>query len=998
MADVVIDNPILNPPFDPPTRHWRFGPDGITDEWVEGRRPSGYFAPVPAAKGVQLSLLDDPALSRLQANELVNTIRHRVQLWRDQGRPHITSTTRALIDYWIDPERERRLFFAQVEAAETAIYLAEAADRSGDTWLWRRLEAHAAESNPGLVRKALKMATGSGKTTVMGMLLAWQVCNSVVGRSTLFTDRFLVVTPGITVKDRLGVLLPSDPGNVYRDRDLVPAELMPALRTAKVVVTNYHAFGLRETAEGRAASKTTKQVLDPSGTSRAFTESPAQMVQRVCRGLGTGRRQVVVFNDEAHHCYRRRVDAQVPAPKLTGEDRREAAARDDAARMWLTGLLHVQAKLGIKATYDLSATPFFLAGSGYPEGALFPWVVSDFSLVDAIESGLVKIPRVPVADNSVKPAGPTYRWFWPAIRDALPKRGGRKPVVAAAGPPALPLELDGALRSLYDDYRRAYQAWQADAGPDSTPPVFIVVCNNILTSQLVFDAVAGYETQVDGHPVLQAGDFPLFTNVTEAGARSTRPPSILVNSAEVESGGGMSTEFRAAAAAEIGELKVELRDRFPGRDTDELTDEALLREVLNTVGRNGRLGEHIRCVVSVSMLTEGWDANTVTHILGVRAFGTQLLCEQVVGRGLRRRSYATGQDGLLLPEYAEVYGVPFSFIPGSGRPDEAPPEPKPTTRVRAVPGRDELVIRFPVVVGYRRELFDERLSASFDESADLTLSVADVPTETTVRGLIGEADIHDMSELRRQRTQQVAFQLARRVLDTELRDGVGNQRPWYFPQLVPIVTEWMREHVDYKDETFPGLLLLTQHANDAAARIAGGLQTQPGNRRSQWQPVLRPFDPEGSTAGVDFVTAKPVYATDPRRSQISHVVQDSGWEGKVADVLERLETIAAYAKNDHLGFTVPYTIDGEQRSYVPDFLVRVRVPEGEEPLTVVVEVSGAQRRDKTEKVRRMRDLWLPAVQAHGGFGRWRFVEVTDPYDCRDQLEAALAVDRDAAEV
>jgi len=357
VADVVIDNPILNAPFDEPTHHWVFGPNGITDTIANGRRQSRYFAPVPQPKiaNGQPSLLADPTLSSLHMNQLVEDVRGRMTAWRALGRPHITSTTRALIDHWTDPTRERRLFFAQVEAAETAIYLTEAADREGNAWLRRRLEVHAAEANPGLVRTALKMATGSGKTTVMGMLLAWQACNSAVSTSKLFTNRFLVVAPGITVKDRLRVLLPSDPGNVYRDRDLVPAELLPALRTARVVVTNYHSFGLRETAEGKAASMTTKQVLDPTGTSHAFTETPAQMVTRVCRGLGGGSRQIVVFNDEAHHCYRRKIDVTAADTTLVGEEKKEAAARDDAARMWLTGLLHVKAKIGIKATYDLSA-------------------------------------------------------------------------------------------------------------------------------------------------------------------------------------------------------------------------------------------------------------------------------------------------------------------------------------------------------------------------------------------------------------------------------------------------------------------------------------------------------------------------------------------------------------------------------------------------------------------------------------------------------------------
>ncbi len=995
MADAVIDNPILNGPYDVPTRHWRFDDSGITDEIVEARRPSGYFVPVPQARrqNAQLALETDWTLDRLKPNDLVNQLRGRLALWREQGRPNVTSTTRALLEHWTSPERERRLFFAQVEAVETAIYLVEAAAKAGDHWVHDQLRTTAAEANPGLVRTAMKMATGSGKTTVMGMLVTWQACNTANGGGRDFTDRFLVVAPGITVKDRLRVLLPSDPGNVYRERDLVPPDLLPGLQKATVIVTNFHAFGLRETREGKTASRTTKQVLDPTGTLRAFTETPEQMVSRVCRAFGARGRQVVVLNDEAHHCYRRKLD-DVEAPtveQLKGEEKKEAAAHDEEARLWLNGLLAVQRKLGIKQVYELSATPFFLNGSGYREGLLFPWVVSDFSLVDAIESGLVKIPRVPVADDSAAGEGPAYREIWPHVRDQLSRRG-RRAGEAAEGERRLPLRLEGALQSLYNDYARSYAQWQATATEGSTPPVFIVVCSNTSVSKLVFDVVAGFDAQVGGETLPRASDYPLFSNVTGDGKWSERPATILVDSLQLETGGALTPEFKAVAAREIDELKADLRARFPGRDTDDLTDEAIMREVLNTVGKAGRLGEHVRCVVSVSMLTEGWDANTVTHILGVRAFGTQLLCEQVVGRGLRRRSYAVAEDGLLLPEYAEVYGVPFSFIPGSGKPVHPPP-PRRTTRVQRLAERAaDLDIRFPRVVGYRRELADDRLFATFDDTSTLVLSLADLPATVTVSGIVGESDEHTLDSLRSIREQQVAFRLAKLVLERHLRDRQGNERPWYFPQVVPLVRQWLREHVVLKDGTFLGLLLLAQHADNAVERIGTRLNWLEDNRQEQWLPLLRPYDPEGSTAGVDFDTGKDTYQTDPRRSPISHVVLDSGWEQRVAQVLESLPQVASYAKNDHLGFTIPYTMDGEQRSYLPDFLVRARVPAGDSPLTVIAEVSGAARRDKDAKVRTTRDLWVPAVNAHGGFGRWRFIEVTDPYDCREDLLAALTAE------
>ena len=307
-------------------------------------------------------------------------------------------------------------------------------------------------------------------------------------------------------------------------------------------------------------------------------------------------------------------------------------------------------KIGVRTIYDLSATPFFLKGSGYPEGTLFPWVVSDFSLVDAIESGIVKVPRVPVADNSMTGEQPTYRNLWLRIRDDLPKKGRKTDAVI--GEPKLPAELQGALHSLYGNYEQAFRRWEQNTEARArglTPPVFVVVCNNTNVSKLVFDYVAGWtKTPADGADVVVPGAFALFNN-EEGGRWSARPYSILVDSEQLESGEGMTPEFKKIAATEIEEFKAEYRARFPGRSAEDLSDEDLLREVMNTVGKAGKLGERVRCVVSVSMLTEGWDANTVTHILGVRAFGTQLLCEQVVGRGLRRMSYGVNGEGRFDP-------------------------------------------------------------------------------------------------------------------------------------------------------------------------------------------------------------------------------------------------------------------------------------------------------------------------------------------------------------
>jgi type III restriction enzyme len=991
MPQVVIENPILNSPFEEPRRHFKFDDEGITNEIVEARRVSSYFMPIaaPRKKGRQLEIASEWTGDRIEENREINRIRERVTLWRRGGYPGVTRTTARLLEYWTRPERERKLFFCQLEALETAIYLSEAAAKYGDQWIESFLRRENEAKNPLLYRIAFKMATGSGKTVVMAMLIAWQALNKLAAtQGARFSDSFLIVTPGITIRDRLRVLLPNDPGNYYRERDVVSASDLEALGKAKIVITNFHAFLLRERGN---VGKVTRSILR-AGEAGAFTETPDQMVRRVCRELGS-KQNIVVINDEAHHCYRGRADDE--EEKLSGDERREAEKREEAARVWISGLEAVKAKLGVRVVYDLSATPFFLRGSGYGEGKLFPWVVSDFSLIDAIESGIVKVPRVPVSDVSGTGELPMYRDIWLRIRDHLPKKGrGAQPL---GGDVILPTVLEGALLSLYENYEKYYRQWEQSEEARAkglTPPVFIVVCQNTSISKLIFDYVAGWErTLPDGAKIRVPGVLERFSNVVDD-RWSVRPNTILVDSEQLESGEGMSAEFKKMAAAEIAEFKDELRQRFPGRDVQALTDEDLLREVMNTVGKKDKLGEHIRCVVSVSMLTEGWDANTVTHILGVRAFGTQLLCEQVVGRGLRRMSYAAGSDGMLDPEYAEVYGVPFSFIPCSGSASDPKPGPIPT-RVRALANRIASEITFPHVTGYRYEIPGERLVATFTGDSKLALTTADVATVTENAPIVGERSFLALDELKSRRVQVVAFWLAKTTLEKYFRDEENALKPWLFPQLLEIAKRWIAQCVSLKDGTFPQLLLLTQKAQEAADVLYRTIVASTPAEKTL-RPVLRSFETVGTTRYVDFDTTRPVYATRPDRCHVSHVVADTeSWEQKMAQALEDMPEVVAYVKNYNLGFAIPYTLDGEERSYYPDFLVRLRDGR-EDPLNLIVEVSGERKKDKVAKAATARTLWVPAINAHGGFGRWAFIEITDPWDAQNTIRAALSATAGAA--
>src|SRR5471030_348470 len=509
----VIDNRIINSPFREPTRHFRFDAEGITDEILTGRRPSSHFVPIPRAKkkGKQLQFETEWTKDRIEPSPVVDRIRRQVGKWRLGGYAGVTGTSSRLLAYWTREMRDKPLFFCQIEAVESAIYITEVARKYGDAWIENDLRAANDTSNSGLPRMALKMATGDRKSVVMAMLIAWQALNKLEDRQDArFSDAFLIVTLGITIRARLRVLLPADPDNYYRQRDILPSDLLERLAQARILITNFHAFLAHERGD---ASRLTKSILT-KGEPSPFLETPDHIVRRVCRDLAR-KKNIVVINDEAHHCYRRRPEAE--AETLTGEERQEAAKRDEEARVWVSGLEAVKNKIGVKAIYDLSATPFFLQGSGYPEGTLFPWVVSDFSLVDAIEAGIVKVHRVPVADNSMTGDQPTYRDLWLRIREALPKKGRKTDAIG--GEPKLPLELQGALHSLYDNYRQSFERWQSHAEAQArglTPPVFVVVCNNTNVSKMVFDYVAGWEKKLpDGSSALVPGKLSLFSNVID---------------------------------------------------------------------------------------------------------------------------------------------------------------------------------------------------------------------------------------------------------------------------------------------------------------------------------------------------------------------------------------------------------------------------------------------------------------------------------------------------
>ncbi|EME63696.1 BPTD_3080 family restriction endonuclease [Amycolatopsis decaplanina] len=994
-----IDNPILNSPYEQPDRHYAIGPQGPTGEIQVGRRPSESFVPIAATKKRRRGQ-DDPAQvefdfdatgERRERNSLINDIRRDLAKWRRGGEyAGVSPISRKLLQHWADPARENRVLFCQREAAETAIFLAEVAGRSHGYADWRkRLEPENAAHNGGLPRMALKMATGSGKTVVMAMLLAWQTLNKVQSpRDQRFTNRFLVVAPGITIKDRLRVLLPEDPENYYDQRELIPADLKGGLEHARIVITNYHAFQLKDAKEIKGVSRNTRLLLKGDRTEDAFKETPKAMVSRVLRDLGGGgadKQQIMVFNDEAHHCYQ---DRPIPADANAGQLSKDQREANDQARVWFRGLHAIARHIGIKQVFDLSATPFYLNGSGYHEGHLFPWTVSDFSLMDAIESGIVKVPRTPVDDDADHELV-VYLRLWDFVGNQLPKGTARNKVKDWAPPP----ELEGALRSLHRSYRRAFEHWEASLQQqDETPPVFIVVCPNTTVSKLVYDWIAGEQVLDANDTVIahKAGNLSLLSNVVE-GKPLARPRTILIDSAQLESGEGMNPVFKRDAGAEIAAFKADYRRRYPGADVEKITDEELLREVMNTVGKKGKLGEQVRCVVSVSMLTEGWDANTVTHILGVRAFRSQLLCEQVVGRGLRRRSYAVNKAGYFEPEYANVYGIPFQFI-SSDKPTTEPAPPRPVQEVEALAGREHLRITFPNLLGYRVELPDEQIWLDLEQASTFEIGPNTVPRWVEMKGVVGSGEREGGDE-REYRPQEVAYALAKRVLDDQFTTA-GNRRPWLFPRLADICREWISRRVVLADGYNLGYLMTITEAQAEAAEKIWEAITRVADRRGRLRPMLNRFTPRGSTKDVYFHTRKATVRTD--KSEVSHVTLDgrdgNTWEQLLAAEMELNPNVRSYVKNDHLGFAIPYVYKGRTHTYLPDFLVRLQPLEGEDfDRMLIVEVSGSRKSPGPTQVKATtaRESWCASVNNHRGFGRWGFIEMRDPLTFKVHLAEAI---------
>jgi type III restriction enzyme len=1003
MDNQFFQKPILNSPYEYPMRHWELDEQGQpTHRIIEKRRSAEFITPIPKPRKLK-SLADQQqelvfdegkGLSteeqQYDPTSNINALRRHVDLWRSRPNPNdwqVTPETVRFLQHWrYHKFNGIRPFFCQIEAVETAIWLIEVAPKAGK--IGKDILGHLAnannDANPELMRLALKLATGAGKTTVMAMLIAWQTINAVRRpTSKNFSRGFLIVAPGLTIRDRLRVLQPNDPDSYYQIRELVPGDMLGDLERAKIVITNYHAFKLRERME---LSKGGRSLLQGRGEELNTLETKGQMIQRVMPEL-MGMKNIMVINDEAHHCYREK-PVHGDEHNLVGDDKKEAEKNNEAARLWISGLETVKRKLGIMRVVDLSATPFFLRGSGYAEGTLFPWTMSDFSLMDAIESGIVKLPRVPVADNIPGGEMPKFRNLWEHVGTRMPKKGRNK--AKTLDPLSLPLELQTALEALYGHYVKTYELWKESG--IHVPPCFIIVCNNTSTSKLIYDYISGFQREKkDGSTTLENGRLPLFRNFDDHGNPLARPNTLLIDSEQLESGDALDKNFRDIATDALERFRREIIERSGDRrQAENLTDQDLLREVMNTVGKQGRLGESIRCVVSVSMLTEGWDANTVTHVLGVRAFGTQLLCEQVIGRALRRQSYDLNEEGIFNVEYADILGIPFDF---TAKPVIAPPQPpRETIHVKAVrPDRDHLEIRFPRVEGYRVELPEEQLTAVFNDDSIFELTPDIVgPSITKNAGIIGEDVDLSLEHLDEMRQSTLLFHVTKRLLYTKWRDDGEEPKLHLFGQLKRITRMWMDTCLICKGNTYPAQMMYQELADMACNRITAGItNTLIGERPVK--AVLDAYNPVGSTIHVNFNTSKKSrWETDERYCHINWAILDSDWEAEFCRVAESHSRVRAYVKNQNLGMEVPYRYGSEIRKYIPDFIVMIDDGHGSDDLLhLIVEIKGYRGEDAKEKKATMETYWVPGVNNLGLYGRWEFAEFTEVYQMEADFESKV---------
>ncbi len=935
----VVDNPILNSPFVAPTRHWDFS--GLSPQTRDGRRAAGYYGALRTESAAGPTIQHE-----LLPLALANQIRARVDEWRAGGYRGATPVTRDLLEHW-SRERHRPLFFCQREAVETIVWLTEAspADLQGiEIPADAPVDRDSIEKGYGpLLRYGAKMATGSGKTTVMAMLAAWSILNKAANRQDpRFSDAVLVVCPNLTVKERLQVLCPQVAGNYYDRFDLVPPGYRDALGSGRVFVTNWHAFLVQDDGKRR-------------GIVQRGRESDQAFVKRVLAGLGNAK-NLLVLNDEAHHAYRPAELREGTQHELFSADERELLKREaETATVWVGGLDRINHVRGIRRVIDLSATPFYLRGTGHEEGKPFPWLVSDFGLVDAIECGITKVPRIPVLDDSGKP-DPKYFHLWREIMNRLPA-SERETNKRRAKPESVAREAQGALVTLAAKWQ-ATKRWFEDSRFE-VPPALIVVAANTTLAELL---AKGLREGLILRELSGDATFAIDSKVLDA-----------AEAAEEGQTKDEAQELLRLKTATVG--KASWPDDRPPQGFEDVAEPP---------------GKNVACVVSVGMLTEGWDAQNVTQILGLRAFGSQLLCEQVVGRGLRRMSYEVDPaTGLLTPEFCDVFGIPFEVIPVQGTPERPALPPPPSTLVQALADRKELEIDFPRVEGYFLDV-KQRVRCDVGEVPKLVVTPQQEPTEVhtgSQTAFVPKAGlattIGDTELLTRERyydehrLQRTAYEIA-----ADLTAKLGQKPGLLFPQLLAIVESYLDRRVTLSSpQCRIEDVALAHYREQIVSRLLDAIEPDRDFGEAPVLPRIERHRPLGSTGQVQFRTSQKTKQT--RKSHVSHVVLDSGWEGTAAYHLEVEGRVVSYVKNDHLDFEILYEWEGATHKYLPDYLVRLKAGADRE-LNLVLEIKGYQDEKARAKEAAARK-WVKAVNNAGAYGEWEYLVCRNPNRLREML-------------
>ena len=918
-----IDQLIVNSPYNEPSSHWRYNRAGREFEYVEGRREAGYLVATPDSQA-----FDDPGV--FHPIELVNRIRPRVDAWRRADYPGATGVTRRLLEHWRNRQGtdDKRLFFCQLEAIETLMWLIEAPHSA-------RTGIDVPGDGGGFVRECCKMATGAGKTVVMGMVIAWQILNKVNHpNDPRFSKNVLVVAPGLTVRSRLSVIDPQNADNYFDEFDLVPSNLRDRLRQGRVRVRNWHALGWQ----------TEEQIKRRRSVDKRGAKSDEAWVREALGDEMSRSRNLLVINDEAHHAWR------IPPGRLANEFYKKDL---EEATKWVEALDRLHRARGILRCYDFTATPFVPSGKKASEEALFGWIVSDFSLNDAIESGLVKTPRVVVRDDTQYDPETFKSRLYHIHNDDDVKADLNRPAKAEAPLPDLVV---AGYTLLGSDWAAARRAWEEVEHP--TPPVMITVANRTETAARVKHAFDRGRI-----PVPELCDPQLTLHIDSNTLKKAEESETPVAELAAEEEGDGPEELNAKQRAEF------------------------LRRQVDTIGRPGHPGERIQHVISVAMLSEGWDAKTVTHIMGLRAFTSQLLCEQVVGRGLRRTSYEVNEHGFFDPEYVNIFGVPFTFLPHESQ--SGPPKPPtPKTPIGPLPEKARFEIKFPVVIRVER-VYRTDLSLDWERVKPLELDPRNTPTmadlAVTVEGKTDEADVRiDLEKFwGGRRLQELAFGAAAEIYDQMAPDWPG-ARATLCARLVALTSEFL--------ESDRIVINGLWNQNPLRRRILIGMnmtrivqhfwEAVESSNTESLTPVFDPEKPIRSTGDMRvWYTGKAVGPA--RRSHINFCVYDGTFEPVVPPELDRNPAVEAWVKNDHLGFEVSYAHRGVVRRYLPDFLIRLT-----NGTTLVLEVKGEPKELDDSKWAYMRD-WIEAVNAHGGFGRWAF-EVMTPDDSLPRLIAAHA--------